>query len=130
MSLSLVVSMSISLDTETGMPYVCLLKNDTVSHVNFQYEDFKIPEIYLPYVEQDGYQFYSYIARFDNGVKEARVDEFLYLYPAWEDVKRQNYYTDDDNGEWTKKNHEEFEDFLKWMTKRAFTCPYIISWID
>ena len=103
------------IDEVTGLPYI--LQLNPLFKKPYNPEDYKIPEEYRKYINQCGHHFHAYIKNFDESTTQCDVDIFLHYYPKWIDTKY--YILDDDDDEWTKKDHDEFKNCLEWLVSKS-----------
>jgi hypothetical protein len=131
MGFDLTVSISMGIDPKTGHSYVYYVNDTFLDKKPYDPEEFKIPEQYRGYIEQRGHQFHQYIKKLPPDCFKLAATDFLQIYPEWEHVKQglDLYDYDDDEWEWTERNHDEFKEFLEWMAEKSrYICIFELYW--
>jgi hypothetical protein len=120
MGFDLNVIINTQIDEVTGLPYI--LKLNPLFKKPYNPEDYKIPEEYRKYINQRGHHFHAYIKNFDDSTMQCDAEIFLHYYPKWDDAK----YDILNEDEWTKEDHYEFKECLKWLVSKSGV--FGISW--
>ena len=119
MGFDLAIKIDISIDENTGMPYVYYNNKGFLDRRPYDPTEFQIPEKFRKYIEQRGNHFHSYIMQFPEDCMDVEVNTFLSVYPDWDYVALQNeiFYIDEEG--WNEQTHNEFKQFLEWMVEKS-----------
>jgi len=127
MGFHLRVKLLLNIDSVTGAPFIYGAKDGDLVQIPFNPEEHVVPEKFCKYLEQQGDHFVLYVEHFinfNNFVQQVTCEEFLEHYPDW---TLYNLKKEFECYNWTKSNHDEFKEFLKWTTNTD--SSYFLEWV-
>ena len=127
MTVNLYVVIQVSMDPDTGKPFVWSSRGGKFERVPIDLAEYTVDEKYRKYLQLTG-EFLCYYIK-AHGLSFSRrmtatPEEFLEHYPTWPEVVKD---MDDTDGWdcWKETEHNEFKSFLNWaLTKNEFR----LSW--
>jgi len=117
MGFDLTITLHLSIDPKTGLPFVYAINHPTekdYTMIPYVPSEYEVPEEHCPYLRQRGHHFHFYIESFTDRTS-IDVEEFLNEYPKWQDVVAS--MEDTDYG-WTEKDHDGFKSALLWLSSK------------
>jgi hypothetical protein len=128
MGFDLHINLNLSLDVNTGLPFVW---GNNLEKKPYVPSDLEVPLKYRKWVWQRGHHFHYYIRSINESdlLSSTNVEHFLEKYPEWADVK--NWMTldgeDEESYTWTEKDHDDFKEALKWFASKIYIY-FEVSW--
>ena len=117
------VTLMLHLCPETGKPYYYACSEDGTTQKMYGVPDVEVPKEFRTYLCGRGHHFHAYTEYFNEMEQyDVDVEEFLLHYPSWDEVQDNVNYDD----EWTKEDHDGFEDLLSWCSGQP--SPYRVAW--
>jgi len=117
MGFDLTITLHLSIDPKTGLPFVYSINHPTekdYTMIPYVPSEYEVPEEHCPYLRQRGHHFHFYIGSFTDRTS-IDVEEFLNEYPKWQDVVAS--MGDTDYG-WTEEDHDGFKSALLWLSSK------------
>ena len=123
MGFDIQITVTFHLCPETGKLYHYETNPQDIIEKVYGVPDIEVPEEFRKYLVGRGHIFHAYTEYFNETQHyDVGVEDFLAHYPSWEEVvAHPNYYD-----EWTKEDHDGFEDLLAWCTGQPIL--YGVSW--
>lgn len=123
MGFDITVSIMLHLCPETGKPYYYGSSGDGHGTKIYGLPPIEVPKDLRMYLIGRGHHFHAYTEYFNEMEQyDVDVEEFLLHYPSWEEVVENVNYDE----EWTKEDHEGFENLLAWCSGQSYM--YRVSW--
>lgn len=109
---NLVIILNIGIDPETGLPFVYYENNGILDKKPYIPSEFRVPKEHCRFLRQRGNHLKSYIKSFDKKCTQTAIDEFLMVFPTWNEIKNDNNFSKDN---WSKFDHDDFKKAIEWF---------------
>ena len=120
MGFDLTISLDLSINEDTGLPFVYGPNCERLPYVP---SDFEVPLKYRKWVQRRGSVFHFYI-RGQQGYMTS-AENFLDDFPDWADVWNEMGSDGEDEYDWTEDDHYEFKDAIAWFVAKS---NFTVSW--
>jgi len=122
MGFDLTISLNLSINEDTGLPFVYGPNCERLPYVP---SDFEVPQKYRKWVTQRGSVFHFYIGGYEECECMTRAENFLDEFPEWADVLGNMGTDGEEEYGWTEDNHYEFKEAIKWFAAKS---NFTIQW--
>jgi hypothetical protein len=120
MGFDLIISLDLSINEHTGLPFVYGPNCERLPYVP---SDFEVPHKYRKWVQRRGSVFHLYIKGHEGYMTSA--ENFLDRFPGWADVCNEMGPNGAQEYDWTEDDHYDFKKAIEWFAKKNH---FTVSW--